>query len=381
MSYRDRLRAASFRGVPFHVQSDDVSGGRAVVSHAYPGRGSYPEDLGTQPRVMEFAAYVIGADYDIDRDRLIAALEMPGPGELVHPRHGSMMAQADGFTVSEAAGRQRLASFRLRFERADLAPSPVSIVDTQAQVNRAADFADLETLAGYEAAFDIAGLPDWAVALSGAPLSSAADLLMAGAVDLTASMGGFVDPDTAARAAGIGTAFADAVATVRAVLDLTAFADFAEGLTAFAPAAAGLATPTRLRAAGNATLAAGLVRRLALTGWARTAAAAEFGNADAALGMRARLGEALRVEALTAADGSEDRAATALFDLRGRVVADLTDRAAKLERLVPFELPSGPVLEIAQRLYGDGARAEELILAAPAPHPLFHAGTGLAIGR
>lgn len=47
--WRDRLRDASFRGVPFSVDDDDASFGRRVQLHEYPKRDKpYTEDLDAQ---------------------------------------------------------------------------------------------------------------------------------------------------------------------------------------------------------------------------------------------------------------------------------------------------------------------------------------------
>ena len=60
--WTDSLRFASFRGVPFEVESVSFSGGRRVAVYEMPGRDqAVTEDLGRKPRIAPFAAYVIGA--------------------------------------------------------------------------------------------------------------------------------------------------------------------------------------------------------------------------------------------------------------------------------------------------------------------------------
>ena len=81
MSWKDNLREASFRDVPFFVESVSTEVGRRNVLYEYPFRDDpYIEDLGKAAGVYNVTGYVIqNADNDFDyfteRDNLIAALE------------------------------------------------------------------------------------------------------------------------------------------------------------------------------------------------------------------------------------------------------------------------------------------------------------------
>lgn len=91
MSWRDDLRPASFRGVPFDVEGDSGSFGRRVQVHEYPQRDKpWAEDLGRATRTFDITAFVVGDDYLARRDALLAALETQGPGTLVHPWYGEL---------------------------------------------------------------------------------------------------------------------------------------------------------------------------------------------------------------------------------------------------------------------------------------------------
>ena len=95
--WQDRLRDASFRGVPFSVTDDDASFGRRVQVHEYPKRDKpYVEDMGRATRRFNVNAYVIGDDYMDKRDRVIQAIETAGPGTLVHPQYGELKGSIDG---------------------------------------------------------------------------------------------------------------------------------------------------------------------------------------------------------------------------------------------------------------------------------------------
>ena len=57
--WKMRLRAASFRGVPFGVTADESEGGRRTVTHEFPQRETpYVEDLGGAPRRFTVQAFV-----------------------------------------------------------------------------------------------------------------------------------------------------------------------------------------------------------------------------------------------------------------------------------------------------------------------------------
>ena len=92
MSWREELRLASFRGVPFRYEEVGGQLGRWSVRHDFPGE-PLPlfEDLGRRAREFRFRAYLIGEDVLDQRDRLLAALEQEGPGELVHPTRGTFV--------------------------------------------------------------------------------------------------------------------------------------------------------------------------------------------------------------------------------------------------------------------------------------------------
>lgn len=87
----------SWRGVSFYVKSHEIQVGRRVTLHAVPfeDTGVRANDVGRAPREFSFTAVFIGRNYRIERDKLLDALEMAGPGLLVHPEFGSLQCYAD----------------------------------------------------------------------------------------------------------------------------------------------------------------------------------------------------------------------------------------------------------------------------------------------
>lgn len=132
--WRDLRRQASFRGVPFMVDSDSVPIGRRTQLHEYPKRDDpMVEDMGRQTREYKFEGFVVGSDFIAQRDRLEAALDMPGPGELIHPWYGRLMVTAGKCEASHARNELGMARFSLTFIAGQLV-FPVQTVNTRRQL-------------------------------------------------------------------------------------------------------------------------------------------------------------------------------------------------------------------------------------------------------
>lgn len=94
------LRPASFKGVPFYVETAEGEYGRRFVLHKYPYRDiPFLEDLGRDTRQFKFTAFVMDK---AGHDALIKALESPQGGTLIHPFYGSQFV-----TLAEEHARVR----------------------------------------------------------------------------------------------------------------------------------------------------------------------------------------------------------------------------------------------------------------------------------
>lgn len=94
MGWKETLLPASFRGIEFEVTAtgDDIE--RAVVAHEYPYvDGASVEDMGRGARRISMSAVFYGDTYESDLLRLLAALDIPGAAELIHPVFGAINAQ------------------------------------------------------------------------------------------------------------------------------------------------------------------------------------------------------------------------------------------------------------------------------------------------
>lgn len=160
--WRARLQSASFRGVPFEVESDEGIFGRRVQVHEYPNRDKpFTEDLGRAARRITINAYLIGDDYPEKRDRLIAAIETEGAATLVHPYYGEMKGNVDGqvrVTHSNQEGRMCRVSFQ--FVESGELTFPTSGTATDASLDSSAgSLAD--AISGAFSAFSLDGLSDF----------------------------------------------------------------------------------------------------------------------------------------------------------------------------------------------------------------------------
>ncbi|WP_274643420.1 DNA circularization protein [Pseudomonas serbica] len=132
--WRDRKQGASFRGVPFLVDTDSVPVGRRTQLHEFPQRDQpFVEDLGRRTRHYKFTGFVAGDDCLAQRDRLLTALDKPGSGELVHPWFGRMTVTAGECEVSHARNELGMVRFNLEFIDGMLA-FPVQSPNTRRQL-------------------------------------------------------------------------------------------------------------------------------------------------------------------------------------------------------------------------------------------------------
>lgn len=139
-TWRDELHPASFRGVPFHVDSDSMPVGRRTQVHEYPQRDKpLVEDLGRVTREIKMAAFVIGEDFLIKRDDLLNALDKPGAGELIHPWYGRLMVTATGCSVGHERREGGMARFDLVFVEDGEKGFPAGVPNTARQLEESSE--------------------------------------------------------------------------------------------------------------------------------------------------------------------------------------------------------------------------------------------------
>ena len=295
MTWRDDLRrvkladgreliGASFRGVPFFVESAEISGGRRAVVHEFPFRDDpYVEDLGRKAHSFRIDGYVIGDDYLAQRDALQAALEnVAGPGELVHPYDGVKRAICVGLSIRTTRADGGMATFAIDFAETPLqAPVPTEVVDGAEQVGGAADVVITAADAELQERYSAAGLPAFALASAERALTLSAAALEATLAPVVAST-----QELAALTGRVALLTAQVSSLVRAPASIIgSFLEVITGLADTAEAAPGAVRDALVAAydvdlgepvaATTATRERELASQVALTGALRQVMAAE----------------------------------------------------------------------------------------------------------
>lgn len=382
MGWKENLQPASFRGVPFHVEGDDLSAGRRVQTHEYPGRDKpYTEDLGRATRKGSIEAFLVGNDYMAARDKLLAALEASGPGELVHPWYGRMTVSVDdGCRVRHGVREGRFCAVTISFVEAGELAFPSASVSTGAKSLLSADTLKTASIGDFAAAFSLDGLPEFgvtdAISSANAMLSKmdTALLSLGGVLKSPARLIGDVQsllyaPQTfAQRLFGLfqaGASFLrltdrrDIQRTRATIAAATQFPATTRGTGA---------TPTRTRTDDNRDALAALMRRAVLVQASGMSASVPVRVYDDGAALRGDLTAALEAESYTA----NDTVYPALQDMRVKAHADLTARlrdSARLRDITPREVV--PALVLAYDLYEDPAREDEIVVRNKLRHPGF----------
>ncbi len=390
MSWIEQLRPGRFRNAAFHVDSAEEVGGRRDVMHEFPQRDEVlVEDLGLGPQDFTLEVFVVGPDYMAARDALIAACNVGGPGELVHPYRGALTVWCRGYRVRESSDQGGYASLSMAFTRAPQATPADGVPSPSAEAEAAAAATAQEGLDGLTRDFSTAGLPGHLAEASADRLVILADRM----APALARLGGLRDRAAAAalQAADLrgraldlvrsvpdmGRAVAGLVAQVR-LLAGTPRAAFREllgliGLSTGARAPGD--TPVRRAEARNADALERLVGLTAAADASRVARRIDFASYEDAQTVRTELADALASLALRLADGGDDAGHAALTALRLTTVRALVAQGATLARVYAYApAQTEPTLVIAHRLYGDAGREAEIVRRNGLRHPGFVAG-------
>lgn len=376
-----RRRNASFRGIGVFVFSSERSGGRRLDVHTFAFRDvPYAEDLGRTPRSFSVRGAVIGADHDLDAERLEAAFEAGGPGELVLPHRAPIQVAVANYRFEEPDREERIQRWEAEFVEAGLAVSPTPRTNTAGAVESKADAAIAAVKARFAKVFTLQGETGAAIKRVAAVATSAAgaistafEYLKAGqaATEEIAAVARQIDQfkrdvagsivDAAAMAGTLQDRLDDLLsiplaplAVYKRLADVVPF-----GINLADP---GLETSARQSFARNQTALVQLVSQTATMVRARALSRVTFESSTDAAELRDEIAAELSNAILDASDAFADEQAAALRALRTAVIRDLDTRSARLPARVVYTVPyQVPALVIAQRLYGDSTRETEIV--------------------
>lgn len=441
-SYFQALRPASFRNFPFVSLGSENEFGRRNEVHEYPMRDTpWVEDLGRGTRHFQIVGFVHGDDVIAQRDALINELEKPGPGELVHPSLGRRTVSLMRFRSIERWEKGRYFEFEFEFIEGGPRIYPSSSASTTDLVGKwaaalglsaALNFARaaltaiklgaavLSTvvstaLGWYTFAVNLVGdarnmfkllanLPGDFGRFSGASLHSSFSKYPSSSVVAGSSVASLTASAVAARAnvasaaAAIGAAaqnlspttidpFTSAVQALPTAM-LAAIADPADqvrlmtSLAGYVPSGNTTTSAIGSAMASMQSASGDLFRRTAIAAVATASASYQPTSSDDAVAMRTNVVQLIDDEMKTAGDQGEDETYDALRALRAAVVDDLNARGAGLASMRSFSFQASmPALVLANRIYRDATRADDLIAEANPVHPAFFPTTFKALGQ
>lgn len=390
----DDLRPASFRGIPFQVESTELGAGRRTQLHEYPQRDKpYVEDLGRATRDLSFSGFVVGDDYVKQANALLGALEEPGPGTLIHPWFGTLkVSLKDTARVSfdAALGQAR---FSMSFVEAGELEFPSSKTSTQANSRKAASKLEAASVKSFADRFSIKGFQDFVAAAAsgnlGALLNIPALASIGKLIGMANSLAGTVSTAIAliSNPATLGWKLLGALGLSGLATTFAAWSSIVRSLSRIGKSSAlkdppppTVYTPSRQQAWVN-TCAINALMRQGVIAQAVGASSLVGTKVDAAgkgpasvishsemMDVRNELISAIDQEMLTAGD----EVYLALLDARAAVWQDLTSRAkdnARLTSLTPNEVL--PAVVVAYDYYEDAARDSDIVARNRLRHPGF----------
>ncbi len=387
--WHDRMGPAKFRGVPFFVESAEMTGGRKGPVHEYPFKDEpFKEDLGQAARSFPVEGFVLGLEYMAAREALVEALEKFGPGELVHPYYGTRRVAVENYRVRESANEGGVARFSIQFVETPAKPAqPSAIADAKAKMAASAAAASAAVGAEFNAQYS-----------PGTVLSSVTAGLGAASVAMEGVLGTVrMEGQALARLKrAVGVLASDAASLAEVPADLLAaqieiFEDLADGLIAassaldpFSPCLAVLSlysfdpgerppatTSSRIQERACFDASRYLVQRLAIIYASLIAVEQVFPSYDDAIRTRVAITDLLDAQVELVADDVYP----ALLQLRADLVKAVPGDALELARLVSHTpAQTVPSLVLAHRLYGNLDLEADVIARNQIRNPVFVRG-------
>lgn len=383
----------SFRGVKFFTRNHQTAGGRRLVNHVYPLRDNKDyEDLGRSEKPFNMSAYVVDDNYYGQRNDLIAALDAPGPGKLVHPYLGVWNVVVDTWSESEATEQGRVANFDITFKEQELIQLTVVIPNTGALVAAAKKSFLEKLLAFFEEAYDIVSKPISALEDVTETIDKALDVVDAikkvanTQAEFKQAISNLKGKLIELRMSGkiLGAAFSDIVnfgtdATSNLVFGVTA-ADALqqygemENLKLFDDEPV-VDSPGDISMQPDypSFQVQKLVTHCSLAAKIGLSSEIPFDSAEAAENLEASLFE--DIDEVLNGNFIDDEMYAALRQCKAAVRQDLELRAINLPRLVNFQtVETSNVLQIANEIYGDLEEVEDIVKRNNIQHPGFISG-------
>lgn len=397
MTWYDDKLPASLGGIALHYQEVSTTAGRRTSVHEFYGdsREAYVEDIGPVTWRATINVFLVGLDYNVQRDALVEVLNSKGPHEFVHPLRGPIMVRLGSEARLDESVRE---GGMVRIGQLDLVQAglayPVVTMETGPRLvkmafdaaaimaaNTTLDASDaidpvrtgvLDALRSVIAAIRKANGRATATLNQVDSLSNQINQLEEGIDAMLNSPAALMSSLT-----GLGLAvynlfgqfeFASRSVTVEdpvfpVVAEATAAIDDLASFTTVPVAAAWLPSGPQqeLAAAAHAEIQL-QTQALAFIGGAGIAGKLPYASASEAGALLTKISNGLA--AAMSAPTLASEAHQALAELRATVIRNVIDRQAKLPQVVQITTPAAmPAVVLSWELYGDASRASELVRA------------------
>ena len=340
--------------------------------------------MGRVSNTFEITGHVLGDDYFAAKRKLQDVFTRKGPGELIHPYHGSQFVQVGAVQISESNDEGAIAVFTAVFYEAGDNQFPKGANDKGAILNASVDNALTEAKKDFDDNFSITGLPSFAVDSARALVSSASETF-----DETVK----VFTTTSDAVAELAFSTRNLIAEVNDLLQapsvlsqrlLDSFALLESAITSDEEKtdaygnffnfgsdqdAVVADTPIRIAEKNNQDKFINLMRRAAAVKSASTASITDFASFDEALKTRVDITAVIELQIK---EDDDTELYQSLIDVNASLVDAVPDVDAQLPNIQEIELvDTEPSLVITYDLFEDFRNEQDIIDRNNIRHPGF----------
>jgi prophage DNA circulation protein len=398
MSWTGQLRPAFFAGIGFFVKVMKAQGGQRLVLHEIPQANADLEPLGPLPKKFTVTAYVLGDDWLLQREALLAVLDKSTTTQtLVLPTKGPLQVMVGAYSYQDDEQIGAYGAVDVEFVVNNGATAPAAASDTASTLLNAISSLQDQIINAYLTLMgpisEVSAVALYVATMAESAAAAFLELpvaLISGVSALFAA----TPTDPVATATAVTTAFLDASdngvellnpavtatsAVTGAVPVVVVPADPSYGLVALASVILGGTAPAAPASLGVARAAfTALVQQSAALAVASLYAQATFSNASAAAKARAQLGAVFDAIGAALCDAGQVDSYRGWLALQTLSTNDMIVRAQNLPALATYsERRSLPDVALAQKLYRDGSQGDNLVALNAAIHPLFMPASGV----
>lgn len=387
---------ASFRGVPFFVDSHKASSGKRLVEHEYPqSRTGKVEDLGPNIRRYSITASLVGDDHMEQRDALRIVSDQGGTGVLQHPYFGKFLAECKLCDIEESKDELRVTRVSLEFVQVADTQITKVVNDTPTRVLGAVDAAYSALQSTFLIAYAIAGIP-YNEALQVQKVLGLGITAVDDAKKVVGRIADYFKLVTTMKNQ-VNTLFSDATELITGIVTLSAFGitdesvfpvDFiidrrkelkdVQAMWNFSPLASAPSSTVIPSVSSNVLIqsvqVAGVIQASGLS------AVMEFSSVEEASTVLTSILQKIDELSYDTETVLPDDLYIALQDLRTAVSEDIDNRSRTLSRLVTYNTNQAlPGVVLSNVLYGTVDKETDLLLRNAIGHPGFVGGAPLQV--